>query len=463
MRHAYVSRTGAPRLILIFAGWGMDERPFAGLVRAGYDIAVVWDYTDMTFRHEWTEGYGEVCVLAWSMGVMAAQLCHAQLGPRVTARIAVAGTPRPVDDAAGIPEAIFRATLEGLSEQSVARFMRRMCGGAGAFAGFSSRAPQRSVESLRAELKAIGERAASCTCTGPRFDHCIVAARDAIFPPDNQRAAFEGMDTIESDIPHLPDFQKIIDGFFIDKTLVAERFSAARPSYDDHAEPQKLIADYLAGLLADKDTRAILDDARATVLEIGCGTGLLSRRVLDMHPAARLAYWDIAPYAPEGIDPAAYTACDAETHIAETAAGATDMIVSASTMQWFNSPERFVERALRALRPGGMLVLSTFGRRNMHETASASGVGLHLADAAVWREAIAAMPEAEPVEVRQVEMQCRFADAMHALRHLSRTGVNAITRTAANARAIASRLQPDPAAPCTLTYVPLFIIIRKKP
>ena len=463
MRHAYVSRTGAPRLILIFAGWGMDEHPFAGLARAGYDIAVVWDYTDMDFSPVWTAGYDEVCVLAWSMGVMAAQLCHAQLGPRVTARITVAGTPRPVDDTTGIPEDIFRATLEGLSEQSVARFMRRMCGGAAAYARFASRAPQRSVESLRAELAAIGRRAAACTDAGPRFDHCIVAGRDAIFPPDNQRVAFAGMDTVESDSPHLPDFQEIIDKFFIDKTLVAERFNAARPSYDDNAEPQKLIADYLANQLADKDTRAILGDARATVLEIGCGTGLLSRRVLDMHPAARLAYWDIAADAPDGIDPAAYTACDAETRIADVAEASLDMILSASTMQWFNSPERFVERALRALRPGGMLVLSTFGSRNMHETAEASGVGLRLADAAVWREAIAAMPDAEPVALQQVEMQCRFADAMHALRHLSRTGVNAITRTAANARAVAARLQPDPAAPCTLTYAPLFILIRKKP
>ena len=290
-----------------------------------------------------------------------------------------------------------------------------------------------------------------------------MAGRDAIFPPDNQRVAFAGMDTVESDSPHLPDFQEIIDKFFIDKTLVAERFNAARPSYDDNAEPQKLIADYLANQLADKDTRAILGDARATVLEIGCGTGLLSRRVLDMHPAARLAYWDIAADAPDGIDPAAYTACDAETRIADVAEASLDMILSASTMQWFNSPERFVERALRALRPGGMLVLSTFGSRNMHETAEASGVGLRLADAAVWREAIAAMPDAEPVALQQVEMQCRFADAMHALRHLSRTGVNAITRTAANARAVAARLQPDPAAPCTLTYAPLFILIRKKP
>lgn len=463
MKHAYVSRTGAPRLILIFAGWGMDEHPFAGLARAGYDIAVVWDYTDMAFRPEWTEGYDEVCVLAWSMGVMAAQLCHAQLGPRVTARIAVAGTPCPVDDAKGIPEAIFRATIDGLTEQSVARFMRRMCGGAAAYSTFSARTPQRGIESLRAELEAIGERATSATGSGPRFDHCIVTTRDAIFPPDNQRTAFEGMDIVESDCPHLPDFQDIISKFFIDKTLVAERFNAARPSYDDHAEPQKLIADYLANLLADKDTRAILDDASATVLEIGCGTGLLSRRVLDMHPAAHLAYWDIAADAPEGIDPAAYTACDAETHIAELTAGSLDMIVSASTMQWFNSPERFVERALRALRPGGMLALSTFGRHNMHETAAASGVGLHLAEADVWREAIAAMPDAEPVVVQPVEMQCRFADAMHALRHLSRTGVNAITRTAANARAVAARLQPDPAAPCTLTYAPLFILIRKKP
>lgn len=104
MKHAFVQRNGARRLIVIFAGWGMDARPFAGLTRPGYDIAVVWDYREAGLDPTLAAGYDEVCVLAWSMGVMAAQMCNDALGPNVTARIAVGGTPCPVSDTEAHPD-----------------------------------------------------------------------------------------------------------------------------------------------------------------------------------------------------------------------------------------------------------------------------------------------------------------------------------------------------------------------
>lgn len=462
MKHAYIQHCGAPRLIVIFAGWGMDERPFAHLSRPGYDIMAVWDYRTLDFDPEWTAGYAEVCVLAWSMGVHAAQMCHSALGPRVTAHIAVGGTPHPVHDRAGIPVDIFTATLHGLDDRSLERFMRRMCGGARAYAEFAPMRPQRPVDELRDELRAIGLRSDGSPAE-PRFDHYLLTARDAIFPPEAQRLAFRDCDIVEIDSPHLPPFQDILDGYFIDKTLVAERFNNARTTYDAHAEAQALIADYLANLLHDTDTRAILASGHAEVLEVGCGTGLLSRRILDMKPAARMTYWDIASEAPECIDAARYTSCDAETAIRSVPTASLDMIVSASTAQWFNSPERFVAEAMRTLRPGGILAMSTFGPANMQETAEASGHRLHLAASSVWREAVAGIPDTEQVLITEFAIKCRFCEAMDALRHMSRTGVNAITRHPNGARAIASRLAPDSSGRYTLTYTPLFLVLRKKP
>ena len=139
------------------------------------------------------------------------------------------------------------------------------------------------------------------------------------------------------------------------------------------------------------------------------------------------------------------------------------MIVSASTAQWFNSPERFVAEAMRTLRPGGILAMSTFGPANMQETAEASGHRLHLAASSVWREAVAGIPDTEQVLITEFAIKCRFCEAMDALRHMSRTGVNAITRHPNGARAIASRLAPDSSGRYTLTYTPLFLVLRKKP
>lgn len=462
MKHAFIQHSGNTRLIVIFAGWGMDSRPFEGLSRPGYDILAVWDYRTLDFDPAWTAGYDEVCVLAWSMGVQAAQLCHEALGERVTGRIAVAGTPVPVSDTEGIPEAIFRGTLDTLDERNLARFMRRMCGGAKAYEEFACRAPQRGINELRDELRAIGRRREADTYYAPRFDHYVLTQRDAIFPPEAQEEAFAGTDIVEIDSPHLPDFRYILDTFFIDKSLVAERFGATQDTYDSNADAQDVIARYIAGLLADKDSRAILADPHATVLEVGCGTGLLTRRLLSMKPKACIRAIDIAASAPEGIAPGCYTCADAETTVMDMEAESLDMIVSASTMQWFNSPERFVRRALKALKPGGLLVMSTFGKDNLQEIAEASGVGLRLCDTFTWDVAATTMRDAEPVVITQMKLRYTFDTPLDALRHLSLTGVNAITRNSGNARGIAARMIPDNQGRYPLTYAPLFLLLRKK-
>lgn len=458
MRHEFISRQGAPRLIVIFAGWGMDARPFRGLSRPGYDILAVWDYRSLDFDPALTAGYAEVCVLAWSMGVQAAQLCHAAMGPRVTARIAVAGTPKPVSDTEGIPEAIFEATLATLSDSTLQRFMRRMCGGARAWQTWSERAPQRPVDELCDELRAIASRG---DAAGPRFDHYVLTTADAIFPPDNQRRAFSGCDIVETDSPHLPDFQALLDAYFIDKTLVEERFADAGTSYDSHAEAQALIARTLAAMLDDKDTRALLTAPGSRILEAGCGTGMLTRRLPALAPDAGLTLLDVVP-APSFDLPAGarYVRADAETAIRDVPDSSLDIIVSASAMQWFNSPERFVAECVRTLRPGGMAALSTFGRSNMHEVSAASGVGLHLCDAATWRAALAAMPGVEVVCLAESTLVCRFGSAMELLRHLSLTGVNAITR-GGNARATAAALRPAADGLYTLSYQPIYLLLRK--
>ena len=64
--------TPQKRLILLFAGWSMSARPFAGLTMPGYDIAVAWDYRDMSAPWLKTiSDYEEIVLVAWSFGVHA--------------------------------------------------------------------------------------------------------------------------------------------------------------------------------------------------------------------------------------------------------------------------------------------------------------------------------------------------------------------------------------------------------
>ncbi|MDE6130171.1 MAG: DUF452 family protein, partial [Muribaculaceae bacterium] len=155
MKYELTSSCGSDRLILIFAGWGMEPRVFAHLRHEGYDIAVVWDYRDFGIDWSVIDSYREICVIAWSLGVYAAAMtCHG-IENRVTLRIAVNGTTTPVHDSLGIPEAVYEGTAATLDSRRLEKFFRRMCGDRDSYAHFSSCAPQRPVDELVDELNAI--------------------------------------------------------------------------------------------------------------------------------------------------------------------------------------------------------------------------------------------------------------------------------------------------------------------
>ena len=69
---------------------------------------------------------------------------------------------------------------------------------------------------------------------------------------------------------------------------IRARFSAAAGTYDDHAQVQAEAARRVIDLL-----RLLPDPAR--VLEVGCGTGQLTRLLLERFPRARIDAIDLAP------------------------------------------------------------------------------------------------------------------------------------------------------------------------
>ncbi|WP_290376595.1 pimeloyl-ACP methyl esterase BioG family protein, partial [Duncaniella muris] len=269
------------RAILIFAGWGMDEKPFASLKQEGYRIIAVWDYREPAFPPslvEELEQYREIAVIGWSFGVPAATrflAAHSELP--VSARIAVNGTMHPVSDSLGIPEAIFRGTLAGLSEKTLSKFNLRMCGSAESYRRFSLTLPARDIDGLRAELEAVESAGDAC---GAIWDTAIVGTADRIIPPENQLRAWQGGEAVETltvaDGPHLPDFQAIINEFITEKGLVAEKFGRAGETYDDNAVVQRQIAEKLCS----QAIAAGAADCRS-ILEIGCGTGLTTRMLAE--------------------------------------------------------------------------------------------------------------------------------------------------------------------------------------
>lgn len=194
MKQVMIVNRQRARLILFFAGWGMDETPFLHCCPQESDLMVCYDYRELDFNDTLLANYREIHLVAWSMGVWAASkaLSWYQELP-ITRSIAVNGTPYPVDEERGIPPAIFNGTLEGLNAASLLKFQRRMCGGSEAYERFRSIAPCRSWEELKEELAVIGTL---CTVLPPsdwKWDRAFIGENDRIFPPQAQQKAWEGV------------------------------------------------------------------------------------------------------------------------------------------------------------------------------------------------------------------------------------------------------------------------------
>ncbi len=459
MRHRWISNDGNPRLLLIFLGWGADGKMLEGVTKAGYDILAVWDYRDEVFPSHLVADYAEICVLAWSFGVMEANRIAASFG-NLSRCVAVNGTNSPVDDHNGIPTAIFEGTLANLDGRNLRKFYRRMCADANVWAELQKSMPDRPLDELIDELAILGHRAAR-QVEPLRWAKAYIGDSDAIIPTRNQLDSWHGLgvDIVTmADTGHLPDWQSVVDSAVVDKELVAQRFEQAASTYDSEALMQKSVASALWKLTL-RHTKLDVD---SHVLEVGCGTGLLTRRLIEhLHPA-NIQLWDIA-MCPDGIDKTNFTRCDAELAIKSVPSGSFDLIISASTLQWFNSPSTFIADAVKALRPGGILAVSAYGPNMCGELRQAGYAVSNYPSL----ESLLSQLEADSVTVIEAvgDTLCQqFDSPRDVIRHLRATGVNALSRLPippTQMRGILANYPLDSDGKATLTFNPIYCIIKK--
>lgn len=455
---------GNGRLLMVFLGWGMSPEPFLSLSKPGYDVMLLWNYRpagDDAFGRlrRMIDGYSEIVVVAWSFGVVAASYVLDALSDLpFTRTIAVNGTPRHIDRRMGIPPAVFALTLRGLSPAAVVKFNTRMFSDEKERIWFESYPSTRGFESIRAELNFFGELP-PYNSSANRWNFAVVGGKDAIFPPANQSACWEGSGckvTLFPESGHYIDLQKVIDDFVVDKELVANRFGTAMETYRESAGAQREVARRLWNF-----AEPFLPGRTDTVVEVGVGDGLLTELYADRLRPKELLLLDIAEVGTSRFPAKSrFVRCDAETEFSQLCPDASvDAVFSSSTLQWFNSPEVFVARAYRALRPGGILAFSFYGDGTYREVAEITGVSLKYPDPSGWKHV------GEILLFEKETVEARFADASAAVRHISRTGVNALRRNPSTAVAAGRKLIRDlpknADGSVGLTYVPYYLIIRK--
>lgn len=249
----------------------------------------------------------------------------------------------------------------------------------------------------------------------------------------------------------------------IDKQLITRRFSRAVESYNREAVAQKRIVCRMSDMLEHHLSRPC-----GRVLEIGSGTGFLTRRLVEMFHPKELVLNDICQEMSVCFTDllengqATFWAGDAETL---SFPGDQDLIVSCSALQWFVSPEQFFARCHVLLRAKGCFAFTTFGKDNLKEIASVAGSGLHYRSLEELKETLCM--HYEIVDACEERICLTFDTPLQVLYHLKHTGVSAVRQLAWTKRNLQDfcdkyvRLFSDGHS-VTLTYHPIYIIAKKK-
>ncbi len=140
------------------------------------------------------------------------------------------------------------------------------------------------------------------------------------------------------------------------KKAVAAAFGSAATSYDAHADLQQRVAQRLAGRIA-----ALPLPPAPRVLEIGCGTGFLSRALAPRLPGADWVITDLAEpmvrHCQRGFPgPARFLVMDGER---PCLAPGFDLICASLAIQWFGDIRAALGRWAGLLNPGGHIAFAT--------------------------------------------------------------------------------------------------------
>lgn len=200
----------------------------------------------------------------------------------------------------------------------------------------------------------------------------------------------------------------------IDKLLVRERFKKNLKTYDDNCFIQNRMAEKLVKMISSP---------HSNILELGCGSGILTRKLTEKFTFNTYTAIDIVEECKEYIYKISPEIVFYQSDIEEFEFKKKyDLIISNAAFQWIEDLESFIQKLQNALAPGGSLVFSTFGKQNFKEILQLTGTGLNYYSLEELDKMFS--PDILEEEIIPIE----FDTPKAVLKHLKLTGVNSVSQ-----------------------------------
>ncbi|MDD3150624.1 MAG: malonyl-ACP O-methyltransferase BioC [Candidatus Gastranaerophilales bacterium] len=203
----------------------------------------------------------------------------------------------------------------------------------------------------------------------------------------------------------------------IDKELVKKRFKKSLSTYDENAFVQEKMASNLLWHLNNSCGKNF-----SKILEIGCGTGILTNKVKSSLLFELLYTNDIVE---SDISKELNFICgDAE--IIDFPMN-LDLIISNATFQWMEDFPKFIKKCLNSLAPSGILAFTTFGINNFKEISDITKTKLDYLEISQMNEIFNNLFSI--LLSKEEEILLNFSTPKDVLKYIQKTGTNALRST----------------------------------
>ncbi len=185
MQYKWLCKENNKKLIVFFAGWSFDAKPFEYLKSNDCDVLMLYDYNNIELPIQ-IPNYQESYLLAWSMGVFVAYLLKDKL-PNFNKKIAINGTVLPVNDEFGIPIKPFLLTLKHAKIGLEKKFYENIFEKREEFERYEKTPVKRDIDNRVSELNNLYKLIKSQNIQYSQyFDKAIISNNDKIIPTKNQ-------------------------------------------------------------------------------------------------------------------------------------------------------------------------------------------------------------------------------------------------------------------------------------
>ena len=196
--------TTSGTVLLYFSGWGAPPSLIDRMeLPAEWTLVSVSDYGGDTVQWPDLSHYSRLYLVAWSMGVWAAEY-YRDCYPTPERAVAVCGTPALISDRYGIKETDYRQMASTLDEEIYRHFVRQMCLSREAMSDFLALPGHRSTPDYWEELRRVEKLGGSITNCRVPWTKALIGGRDLVIPLTGQRLFWAERGVAVTTLPSAP-------------------------------------------------------------------------------------------------------------------------------------------------------------------------------------------------------------------------------------------------------------------